>query len=154
MIAGVASDADEQIDYDSLSRNLVQLNKEAVKAAPSFGYDHVTGLPVVFGDPIDYDHDFVQTNKDAAVVKTAQKFGFDHVTGLPVVFGDPIDFDHDFVQFSGEPINVAVANRNLLYTAEDWMTAQSDYRLEHNIPEPVSLAEEQPEGIYSYVVRI
>jgi len=149
-IAGLEADADGQIDYD----NLVQMNKpEAPKAAaPSFGYDHATGLPVVFGDPVDYDHDFIQVRKDAPKAAAVPSFSYDKVTGLPVIGGEAIDFDHDFVQFSGEPINVALEKRNLLQTGEDWMTAQQEFRVENNIPEPKERLYQ--EGIWNTVVTI
>ena len=56
MIAGLESDAEGQLNFDSM----VQLGKEAPKKASGFSYNPVTGLPNVIGDEIDYDHDFVQ----------------------------------------------------------------------------------------------
>jgi hypothetical protein len=134
------------------------LKKAAPGAGLGFAYDPVSGLPILAGmtadadGQIDYDQisNLVQLNKEAAKA-AAPSFGFDHVTGLPVVFGDPVDYDN-LVQFAGEPINVAMASRNLLQVGDDWMGAQEDYRVEHNIPEV--LAQQMPEGIQTYVVRI
>ena len=57
ILAGMESDAEGQLNYDSM----VQLAKDAPKKAATsgFGYDK-NGLPNVLGDAIDYDHDFVQ----------------------------------------------------------------------------------------------
>ena len=56
MISGMSSDADGQLNYDSM----IQLSKDNTKQASGFSYNPKTGLPNVVGDEIDYDHDFVQ----------------------------------------------------------------------------------------------
>ena len=56
MIAGMSTDADGQLNYDSM----VQISKDNTKQASGFSYNPVTGLPNVVGDEIDYDKDFVQ----------------------------------------------------------------------------------------------
>lgn len=84
-------------------------------------------------------------NKVAEKQAAQPSFGFDHTTGLPIVFGDPIDWDHDFVQFSGTPINVALKERNLLSTGEDWLAAFAEHNLEENIPEKPEKKFRKPE---------
>lgn len=132
--------------------------KPAHKEAPpvpghgsGFTYDPVTGLPKIAGleadadGQIDYDN-LIQVNKEEKKAAAPQSgFGYDHATGLPIVFGEPIDWDHDFVQFSGTPINVAMRERNLLATGEDWLGAFEDHRIEENIPEQKKPVE--PEGV-------
>jgi hypothetical protein len=119
-----------------------------------FTYDSVTGLPVLAGmesddkGQLDYDS-MVQLAK---APKAASGFSYNAKTGLPNVVGDEIDYDHDFVQFQGEPIGLAMKNRNLLQTADNWMDAQADFKIEENIKVPQKKA--MPEGIWNTVVGI
>ena len=132
------------------------LKKEAGKGS-GFVYDRVTGLPILAGmesdaeGQLNYDS-MIQLSKDT-VKRAAPKTGFGYdKNGLPNVLGDEIDYDHDFVQFKGEPIALALKNRNLLQTSDNWMDAQTDFRIEENIKTPQRKV--RPDGIWNTVVTI